>query len=154
MPAYLPSGAGHNEVPQKLNTQDLSWIQGNKYCPGPTSYAITDTSQDGIGLLGHLGTCWIMFSQLSNSTPRLFFQPFFPQPAALNVVVVTQVQGSALCLMEPHTIGLSPPIQPLQVLLQVLPTLMKTKTPFQLSVFCKFTEGALNSLAWIIYEDT
>ena len=39
-----------------------------------------------------------------------------PQPVVLHGVVVTQGQGPALGVIEPHTIGLGPMIQPVQVL--------------------------------------
>ena len=43
------------------------------------------------------------------------FQPLFPEPVALHGVVVAQVQDLALGLVEPHTIGPSPLIQPVQI---------------------------------------
>ncbi|CAM9632961.1 unnamed protein product, partial [Bubo scandiacus] len=64
-----------------------------------------------------------IFSQLIfNQHPQVLFcqaalQPLFPKPVALHGVVVTQVQDLALSLVEPHTIGLGPLIQPVQMLL-------------------------------------
>jgi len=57
---------------------------------------------------------------------------------------MTQVQDLALGLVEPHTIGLGPLIQPVQVPLQSLPTLEQIDTPTQCGVTCKLTEGALD----------
>jgi len=82
-----------------------------------------------------------MFSQLLTNTPRSFsfrtaFQPLLPKPVALYGVVVTEVQDPAPGLVEPHTVGLSPLIQPVQIPLQSLPTLQQINTPAQLGVIC------------------
>ncbi|KAK4821657.1 hypothetical protein QYF61_026755 [Mycteria americana] len=81
------------------------------------------------------------------------FQPLFPKPVALHGVVVAQVQDLALSLVEPHTIGLGPSIQPVQIPLQSLPTLKQINTPTQFGVVCKLTEGALDPLIQIIDKD-
>jgi len=60
------------------------------------------------------------------------------------------VQDPALDLVEPHTVGLSPSIQSVQIPLQSLPTLEQISAPTQLGVICKLTEGALNPLILII----
>jgi len=46
------------------------WVQEQDYFPSPAHHTIPDTSQDAISLLGHLAHCWLIFSQLSISTPR------------------------------------------------------------------------------------
>jgi len=66
---------------------------------------------------------------------------------------VTQVQDPALSLIEPHTVGLSLSIQPVQIALWSLPTHKQINTPSQLGVICKLTEGALNPLIQIIDKD-
>ncbi|KAK4817901.1 hypothetical protein QYF61_002285 [Mycteria americana] len=81
------------------------------------------------------------------------FQPLFPKPVALHGVVVTQVQDPALSLVEPHTIGLGPSIQPVQVPLQSPSSLKQINDLAQLGVSCKLTEGALNPLIQIIDKD-
>jgi len=63
------------------------------------------------------------------------------------------VQDLAFGLVEPHTIGLSPSIQTVQIPLQSLPTLEQIHTPAQLGVICRVTEGALNPLIQIIDKD-
>ncbi|KAK4817555.1 hypothetical protein QYF61_020004 [Mycteria americana] len=106
--------------------------------------------------------CWLIFRRLSTNTPRSFsagpsllaaFQPLFPKPVALHGVAVTQVQDPTLSLVEPHTVDLSPSIQPVQVPLQSLPTLKQINTPTQLGVICKLTEGALDAFVQIIDKD-
>ncbi|KAK4826180.1 hypothetical protein QYF61_006042 [Mycteria americana] len=133
-------------------------VQGHDHFPSPAGHTISDTSQDAIGFLGHLATL------LAHTQPavdqhsqvlfrRAAFQPLFPKLVALHGVVVMQAQDPALGLVEPHTIGLGPSIQPVQVPLQSLPTLKQINTPAQLGVICKLTEGALDPLVQIIDKD-
>ncbi|NXE84114.1 CO6A6 protein, partial [Cochlearius cochlearius] len=86
-------------------------VQGHDHFPGPAGHTIPDTSQDAIGLLGHLGTLLAHIQPAVNQYPQVFFchgafQPLFPKPVALHGVVVTKVQDPALGLVEPHTVGL------------------------------------------------
>ncbi|KAK4831708.1 hypothetical protein QYF61_018760 [Mycteria americana] len=132
-------------------------VQGHNHFPSPAGHAIFDTSQDAIDDLGHLGTLLAHVQPAVNQhTQVLFclaaFQPLFPKPVALHGAVVTQVQDPTLGLVEPHTIGPSPCIQPVQVPLQSLPPL-QINTPAQLGVICKLTEGALDPLVQIIDKD-
>ncbi|KAK4829020.1 hypothetical protein QYF61_001795 [Mycteria americana] len=102
-------------------------VQGHDHFPSPAGHTIPDTSQDAIGFLGHLGT---LLAHIQLAVDQ------HPQPVALHGVVVTQVQDLALGLIEPHTSGLGPSIQPLQIPLQSLPTLQQINTPTQLGVIC------------------
>ncbi|KAK4813638.1 hypothetical protein QYF61_014398 [Mycteria americana] len=133
-------------------------VQGHDHCPSPAGHTISDTSQDAIGFLGHLGTLLAHSQAAVNQHPQVLlclaaFQPLFPKPVALHGVAVAQVQDPALGLVEPHTIGPSPSIQPVQIPLQSLPTLKQINTPTQLGVICKLTEGALDPLVQIIDKD-
>ncbi|KAK4832282.1 hypothetical protein QYF61_021681 [Mycteria americana] len=147
----------------KLNTGFEVWphqcrVQGNDHFPTPAGHAIFDTSQDAIGFLGCLGTLLAHIQVAVNQHPQVLlcqaaFQPLFPKPVALRRVAVAQVQDVALGLVEPHSIGSSPSIQPVQVPLQSLPTLKQINTPAQLGVVRKHTEGALNPFVQIIDKD-
>ncbi|KAK4830680.1 hypothetical protein QYF61_012849 [Mycteria americana] len=124
-------------------------VQGDDRFPSPAGHTISDTSQDAIGFLGHLGTLLAHIQAAVDQHSQVLFcqaafQPLFPKPAALYGVVVTQVQDLALGLVESHTLGLSPLIQP------SLPTLKQINTPTQLGVICNLTEGALDPLVQII----
>ncbi|KAK4809955.1 hypothetical protein QYF61_002912 [Mycteria americana] len=144
----------------KLNTEfevrpHQCQVQGDDHFPSPAGHTISDTSQDAIGFLGRLGTLLAHIQVAADQHPQVLFrqaalQPLFPKPVALHEVVGTQVQDPALSLVEPHTIGLGPSIQPVQVPLQSLPTLKQISTPAQLGVVCKLTNGALNPLVQII----
>ncbi|KAK4813572.1 hypothetical protein QYF61_010497 [Mycteria americana] len=133
-------------------------VQGHDHFPSPAGHTISDTSQDAIGLLGHLGTLPAHIQPAIDQHSQVLFcwavfQPLFPKPVALHGVVVAQVQDLALGLVEPHTIDLSPSTQPVQVPLQSLPTLQQINTPTQLGVICKLTEGALDPLVQIVDKD-
>ncbi|KAK4817221.1 hypothetical protein QYF61_003745 [Mycteria americana] len=133
-------------------------VQGHDHFPSPAGHTISDTSQDAIGFLGHLGTLLAHIQAAVNQYSqalfrRAAFQPLFPKPVALHGVIVTQVQDLALGLVEPHTVGLGPSIQPVQVPLQSLPTLKQINTPAQLGIICKLTEGALHPFVQIIDKD-
>ncbi|KAK4811654.1 hypothetical protein QYF61_022747 [Mycteria americana] len=133
-------------------------VQGDDHFPSPAGHAIFDTSQDTIGFLGHLGTLLAHIQAAVNQHPQVLlclaaFQPLFPKPVALHGVAVAQVQDLALGLVKPHTVDLSPSIQPVQVPLQSLPTLKQINTPTQLGVICKLTEGALDPFVQIIDKD-
>ena len=78
--------------------------------------------------------CWLMFSRLSTNHPQVLFrraafQPLLPKPAVLHGVVVTKVQDLALGLAVPHTVGLSPSIQAVQIPLQSLPPSSRSTVP-------------------------
>ncbi|KAK4824258.1 LOW QUALITY PROTEIN: hypothetical protein QYF61_012524 [Mycteria americana] len=131
-------------------------VQGHDHFPTPAGHTISDTSQDAIGLLGHLGTLPAHIQPAIGQHPQVLFhqaafQPPFPKPVALHGIVVTQVQDPALSLVEPHAIGLGSLIQPAQI--PLLPTLKQINTPTQLGVICKLTEGALRPLIQIIDKD-
>ncbi|KAK4820465.1 LOW QUALITY PROTEIN: hypothetical protein QYF61_027747 [Mycteria americana] len=133
-------------------------VQGDHRFPTPAGHTIFDTSQDAIGFFGHLGTLPAHIQLAVDQHPQVLFhqaafQPLFPKPVALHGVVVTQVQDPALSLVEPHTVGLGPSIQPVQVPLQSLPLLKQINTPTQLGVVCKLAEGALDPFVQIIDKD-
>ncbi|KAK4830748.1 hypothetical protein QYF61_013198 [Mycteria americana] len=137
----------------KLNTLFKCRVQGDNHFPSPAGHTISDTSQQAIGFLGHLGTLLAHIQPAVDQHAQVLFrraafQPLFPKPVALHGVVMTPVQDPALGLVESHTIGLGPLIQPVQS----LPTLKQINTPTQSGVICKLTEGALNPLIQITYK--
>jgi len=114
--------------------------------------------QDAVGLLGHLGTLLAHVKSAVDQHPKVIFywaalQSLLPKPVALHGVVVSQEQDPGFGLVKPHTVGLGPWIQSVQIPLQSLPTLEQIDTPPQLGVICKLTEGALNPLIHIIDKD-
>ncbi|GAB0180261.1 hypothetical protein GRJ2_000491400 [Grus japonensis] len=120
--------------------------------------AFSDTSQDAVGLLGHLGTLPAHIQLAVDQHSQVLFlwaafQTLFPKPVALHGIVVTEVQDLAHDLVEPHTVDLSPLIQPVQIPLQCLPTFKQINTPAQLGVVYKLPEGALDPLIQVTDKD-
>ncbi|KAK4829410.1 hypothetical protein QYF61_003974 [Mycteria americana] len=90
--------------------------------------------------LQHLNVSLVVRGPKLNTVFEAAFQSLFHKSVALHGVVVTQVQDPAHGLVEPHTIDLSPSLQPVQIPLQSLPTLKQINTPAQFGVICKLTE--------------
>jgi len=111
-----------------------------------------------IGLLGHLGTLLAHVQPSINQYPQVHFlctvfQPLCSKLVVLPGVVVAKVQDPAFDFVEPHPIGFSSAIQPVQIPLQGLTTLRQINTSSQLGVICKLGEGALNALIQVINKD-
>lgn len=81
------------------------------------------------------------------------FWPLWAQPVALPGVVVIHVQDVALVLVELHTIGLCPLIQPAQIPQQSLPTLQQIHIPSYPGWGHLQTEGTLNPLVQVVDKD-
>ncbi|KAK4828887.1 hypothetical protein QYF61_001445 [Mycteria americana] len=148
-PASLPF-SGHAPAPQCLSCSEGPKTEhsiqgvvspvpstGDNHFPTPAGHTIPDTSQDAVGLLGHLGILPAHVQLAVDQHPQVLFhqaafQPLFPKPVTLHGVAVTQVQDPALSLVEPHTIGLGPSIQPVQIPLEgkaFLPSSRSTLLP-------------------------
>ena len=109
-------------------------------------------------LLGHPGTLLARVQLSINQYPQVHFlytvfQPLYPKPVALPGVVVAEVQDPAFGFVEPHLIGFSPAIQPVQIPLQGLATPRQIDISSQLGVIHKLTEGELNALMQVINKD-
>ena len=133
-------------------------VQGQDYFPSPAHHTIPDTSQDAIGLLGHLGMLLAHIQLTVHQYAKVpfhqaAFHPFFPKPVGFPEVVVTKMQDLTLGPIKTHTINLGPSIQSIQVHLYCLSALRQINIPSQLDVICKFTEGAHNHLIKIINKD-
>jgi len=80
-------------------------VQGHDHLRTPPDHTVPDTSQDAVGLLGHLGTLLAHVQLVVDQHPKVLlrwaaFLPLLPKPAALHGVVVTKVQDLALRLVE------------------------------------------------------
>ncbi|KAK4812304.1 LOW QUALITY PROTEIN: hypothetical protein QYF61_014090, partial [Mycteria americana] len=65
-------------------------FEGDDHFPSPAGHTISDTSQNAIGFLGHLGTLLAHIQPAVNQHPQVLFclaafQPLFPKPVALFV---------------------------------------------------------------------
>ncbi|KAJ7403914.1 hypothetical protein WISP_148725 [Willisornis vidua] len=100
--------------------------------------------------LGFLAT-WHTLAHVQSESPGPFALGHFPvtqHPTwSSHGVVVAKVQDPALGLVEPHPVGLSPSLQPVQAPVQSPPALQQIGTPTRLGVICEFTKGGLNPLS-------
>ena len=83
------------------------------FFPSPTHNTIPDTSQDVIGLLGHLGTLLariqLTVHQYTNVPfHQAAFQPLLSKPVGLPGVVVSKKQDLTLGPIETHTVYFGP----------------------------------------------
>ena len=67
-------------------------VQGDNQFLSPAGHTISDTSQDAVGLLGHLGTLLAHLQLAVDQQPQVLFcqaafQPLFPKPVALHGVL-------------------------------------------------------------------
>ncbi|PKU39962.1 small glutamine-rich tetratricopeptide repeat-containing protein beta [Limosa lapponica baueri] len=65
-------------------------------------------------------------------------------------IVPAQVQSPALAFVKPHGVHLGPPLQPVQVPLNDIPSLWCIDNPTQLGVICKLADGALNPSVYVV----
>jgi len=126
-------------------------VQGHDHFPTPAGHTIPDTSQDAVGLLGHLDTLLAHVQPAVDQHPKVLFcwaafRSLFPKPVVLHGVVMIHVQDPALGLVEFYTADLGPLIQPVLVPLQSLSTFKQIDTPAQFGIICKLAEGVLNPL--------
>ncbi|KAM9656072.1 uncharacterized protein ACIBXB_008597 [Morphnus guianensis] len=80
-------------------------VQGNNHFPAPAGHTISDTGQDAVGLLGHLGTLLAHIQPAVNQHPQVLFcqaafQPLFPKPVELHGVAVTKCRTRHLALLN------------------------------------------------------
>jgi len=83
--------------------------RGRDDFPSAAHHTIPDTSQDAIGLLGHLGTLLARIQPTVHQYTKVpfhqaAFQPFLPKPVGLPGVVVTNMQDPTLGPIETHTV--------------------------------------------------
>lgn len=106
-----------------------------------------------MGLLGHLGT------PLAHIKPAIdqYLQVLFLQAAFLQLFHQPIAWGchdwSALGLFEPHTVGLSPSAESIQIPLKSLLPLTQIIVPTYIGAACAMTEEALNPFILITNED-
>ncbi|TRZ19249.1 hypothetical protein HGM15179_007850 [Zosterops borbonicus] len=87
--------------------------------------------------------CFVMESQSS----------FIPQSVQMLVIALTQVQDLALGLVEFHKVCTVPPVKPVKVPLDDIPSLQCVNGITQPGVTHKLAEGVLNLTAYAINKD-
>ncbi|KAK4830147.1 hypothetical protein QYF61_008635 [Mycteria americana] len=112
--------------------------------------------------------CWVMLSFSSTNIPKSFSSgllsihspPSFglPRPRCRTFVFVlwiapTQVQDLALGLAELHEVHTGPPLKPVTVTLDGIPSLQCVDHTTQLGVIGKLAEGALKPTVHVANKD-
>ena len=132
--ARATKNPSHSEGPKaKHNVQGVvSSVQGDHYVPCPSGHTSSDAAQDDTGIHWcHLGMLLAHVQPAVSQHHQVFFclaplQAFLPMPVPCRLVV-TQVQHLTFRFVKCHGIG--PPVQPIRILLQSLPTLKQSNSP-------------------------
>ncbi|KAK4827673.1 hypothetical protein QYF61_020484 [Mycteria americana] len=102
-----------------------------------------------IGFLGSKCTLLGHVELLINQHPQVLLlraalNPFSAHPVFVLGVALTHVQDLALGLVEPHEVRMGPPLKPVKVPLDGIPSLQCVDHTTQLGVVSKVAEGALD----------
>ncbi|KAK4831337.1 hypothetical protein QYF61_017468 [Mycteria americana] len=103
--------------------------------------------------------CWLMLSFSSTNTPKSFssgraaLNPFSAQPVFVLGIAPTHVQDLALGPVELHEVRTGPPLKPVRVPLEGIPSLWHVNSTTQLGDIGKLAEGALNPTVHVADKD-
>ncbi|KAK4829697.1 hypothetical protein QYF61_006072 [Mycteria americana] len=133
-------------------------VEGQNHLPQPAGHASLDAAQDTVGLLGCECSLVAHGQLFIHQYPHILLctaalNPFIPQPVLIPGVALTQVQGLALGLVEPHEVHMDPLLKLVKAPLDGLLSLSHVNCITQLGVICKLAEGALNPTVYVIDED-
>ncbi|PKU41506.1 hypothetical protein llap_8184 [Limosa lapponica baueri] len=127
-----------------------SRVEGQNHLPRPADPTSFDATQDVIDFLCcqyTLPTHVKLFIHKHSQVLllRAALQPFSTQHVFVPGIAMSLVQDLALGLVELHAVCTGPPLKPVQVPLDVIPSLQRVNRATQLGVISKLTEGALNA---------
>jgi len=129
--------------------------EGQNHLPQPAGQNSLDATQRMIGLgckhalPAHVESFINQHSQIL--LLRAALKPFSIQPVL--GVALTQTQDLALGRVDLHEVGIGPPLKPVQVPLDNIPSPLLCQLHYQIGVICKCVEGALNLTVKVIYKD-
>ncbi|GAB0183112.1 cAMP-dependent protein kinase inhibitor alpha [Grus japonensis] len=111
-----------------------------------------------VGFLGCKRTLLAHVELLINQYPQVLllraaFNSFFTQPVVLLGIEPTHVQDLALGLVELHEVHIGPPLQPVKVPLDGIPSLQRVNHTTQLGVVSNLAEGALDPTVHVADKD-
>ena len=126
-----------------------STVNGQDHLPRTVCHASLDAAQDSVGLLGCERKLPGHVELLVNQHPKVLLlraalTSFSTQPVFVLGIALTHVQDLALGLVELHEVHMGPPLQPVQVPLDGIPSLQCVNHTTQLGVISRLAEGALN----------
>ncbi|KAK4828488.1 hypothetical protein QYF61_026759 [Mycteria americana] len=115
-------------------------------------------AQDTVGCLGCKCTLLGHVEFLINQHPQVLLlraalNPFSAQHVFVLGIVLTHVQDLALGLVELHKVRRGPPLKPVKVPLDGIPSLQRVDHTTQLGVIGKLAEGALNPTVHVADKD-
>ncbi|KAK4818497.1 hypothetical protein QYF61_014227 [Mycteria americana] len=112
-------------------------------------------------MVGFLGCKWTLpghVELLINQHPQVLLlraalNPFSAQPVFVLGIAATHVQDLALGLVELHEVHMGPPLKPVKVPLDGIPSLQAVYCTTQLGVISKLAEGALDPTVHVADKD-
>ncbi|GAB0205260.1 hypothetical protein GRJ2_002991600 [Grus japonensis] len=135
-----------------------SRVEGQNHLPRPAGHTSFDAAQDTVGFLGCKRTLLAHVELLINQYPQVLLlraalNPFPAQPLAALGIAPTHVQNLALGLVELHGVHIGPPLNPVRVPLDGIPSLQCVSCTTQLGVVGKLAEGALSPTVHVTDKD-
>ncbi|KAK4811014.1 hypothetical protein QYF61_015718 [Mycteria americana] len=114
--------------------------------------------EDTVGILGCEHTLSAHVQLFVHQYPQVLLHraalnPFSTQPVFVLEIAPTHVQDLALGLVELHEVPMGPPLKPVKVPLDGIPSLRCTNRTTQLGVICRLAEGALNPTVHVADKD-
>ena len=104
--------------------------KGQNHLPRPAGHASFDAAQDTAGFLGCKCTLLAHVQFFIHQYPQVLLSwaalsEFTTQPVLIQVIVPTQVQDFALGFIELHEVLTGPPLKPVKVPLDGIPSLQQ-----------------------------
>ncbi|KAJ7413513.1 hypothetical protein BTVI_42998 [Pitangus sulphuratus] len=125
--------------------------------PRPAGDALPDATQDTVALLVARTLSTQIQLAIDQDPPGPFpgtaFQHLIPQSVCTSEVASSQVQNSALSLVELHMVGDCPALQFVEVSLQGLPVFEGVNSSSQFCVICNLAQYPFQFFVQVIYED-
>jgi len=144
--------------------QDSRWgshesrVKGQNPLPRPAGHAALDAVQDTVGFLGSQRTSPAHVELLTHRYPQVLLlraalKPLSAQPVLVSGIAPTHVQDLALGLVALHVVHSGPPLQPVKVPLDGVPSLQSVNPTTQLGVVSRLAEGALSPTVHVADKD-
>jgi len=135
-----------------------SGVKGQNALPCPAGHASPDAAQDTVGFLGCQSTLPAHVELPIHQYPqalllRAALEPLSAQTVLVFGVAPTHVQDLALGLVELYAVHAGPPLQPVKVPLNGIPSLQRINHTTQLRVVGKLAEGALGPTVHVADKD-
>ncbi|KAK4825708.1 hypothetical protein QYF61_002067 [Mycteria americana] len=135
-----------------------SGVEGQNHLPRPAGHTSFDAAQDTVGFLGCKRQLPAHGELLINQHPRVLLlraalSPFSIQPVFVLGIALTHVQDLALGLVELHEVCTGPPLKPVKVSLDSIPSLQCVDHTTQLGVVGKLAEVAINPTVHVTDKD-